>query len=260
MTTLDFQKFKSENHKISMITCYDATFARLVNNSDIDCILIGDSSAMIMHGEKTTIPARMEWMVEHTRSVRNGAPDKYILADMPFLSTRKGLEHAVDCAGQLLVAGANSVKIEGIFGQEEIIRHLVLSGIPVMAHLGLTPQFFQAFGGHKMQGKTEEAAAKIIEEAKKAEELGCYAVLLECIPAALAEKITESITVPTIGIGAGAGCDGQVLVLQDMLGMSGFKPRFVRQYLNGMELITGALNAYAKDVAEGSFPGKDEIK
>lgn len=259
MTTLDFFKYKSEKHKISMVTCYDTTFARIAEKTDIDCLLIGDSLSMVMHGESTTIPAKMEWMEEHTRSVRNGTK-KYIVSDMPFLTTRKGIEFATDCAGKLLVAGANCVKIEGIFGQEEIIRHLVLSGIPVMSHLGLTPQFYQAFGGHKMQGKTEETASKIVEEAKLAEKLGCVAIVLECIPFGLAEKITESVKIPTIGIGAGAKTDGQVLVLQDMLGMSGFHPRFVRQYLNGAELIENALNSYAKDVAEQNFPGPEESK
>lgn len=259
MTTLDFQKFKLEARKISMITCYDATFARLVNQTDVDCILIGDSCAMIMHGEKTTIPAKMEWMIEHTRSVRN-ATDKYIVADMPFISTRTGFEEATKNAGALLVAGANSVKIEGVFGQEDILKHLVMSGIPVMAHLGLTPQFYQSFGGHKMQGKTEEAAAKIIEEAKLAQSIGCYGILLECIPSELAAKITKEVSIPTIGIGAGVNCDGQVLVLQDALGMSGFKPRFVRQYLNGEELIKNALNAYASDVHNSLFPGDAETK
>ncbi len=259
MNSLDFFKYKQEKRKISMVTCYDTTFARLVEQTAVDCILIGDSLSMVMHGESTTIPAKMEWMEEHTRSVRNGTK-KYIVSDMPFLTTRKGIEFATDCAGKLLVAGANCVKIEGIFGQEEIIQHLVLSGIPVMSHLGLTPQFFQAFGGHKMQGKTEEAANKIIEEAKLAEKFGCVAIVLECIPSELAKKITESVKIPTIGIGAGAETDGQVLVLQDLLGMSGFRPRFVRQYLNGAELITNALNAYAKDVAEKTFPGQEESK
>lgn len=259
MNSLDFFKYKQEKRKISMVTCYDTTFARLVEQTAVDCILIGDSLSMVMHGESTTIPAKMEWMEEHTRSVRNGTK-KYIVSDMPFLTTRKGIEFATDCAGKLLVAGANCVKIEGIFGQEEIIQHLVLSGIPVMSHLGLTPQFFQAFGGHKMQGKTEEAANKIIEEAKLAEKFGCVAIVLECIPSELAKKITESVKIPAIGIGAGAETDGQVLVLQDLLGMSGFRPRFVRQYLNGAELITNALNAYAKDVAEKTFPGPEESK
>lgn len=259
MNSLDFFKYKQEKRKISMVTCYDTTFARLVEQTAVDCILIGDSLSMVMHGESTTIPAKMEWMEEHTRSVRNGTK-KYIVSDMPFLTTRKGIEFATECAGKLLVAGANCVKIEGIFGQEEIIQHLVLSGIPVMSHLGLTPQFFQAFGGHKMQGKTEEAANKIIEEAKLAEKFGCVAIVLECIPSELAKKITESVKIPTIGISAGAETDGQVLVLQDLLGMSGFSPRFVRQYLNGAELITNALNAYAKDVAEKTFPGPEESK
>ena len=200
----------------------------------------------------------MEWMEEHTRSVRNGT-SKFIVADMPFLTTRKGQDYATDCAGRLLVAGANSVKIEGVFGQEKILEHLALSGIPVMAHLGLTPQFYQAFGGHKMQGKTEEAAEKIIEEARLAEKVGCFSLVLECIPKDLAKKITESVGIPTIGIGAGRDCDGQVLVLQDMLGMSGFKPRFVKQYMDGLSLITGALNEYAREVSAAAFPFDENI-
>ena len=258
MTTLDFAAYKKEGKKISMVTCYDSTFAKIIDKTNIDTILIGDSASMIMHGESTTIPAKMEWMEEHTRSVRNGT-SKFILVDMPFLSTRKGQDFATDCAGRLLVAGANSVKIEGVFGQEKILEHLVLSGIPVMAHLGLTPQFYQAFGGHKMQGKTDAAAEKIVEEAKIAESIGCYALLLECIPSALAKKITESVSIPTIGIGAGKDCDGQVLVLQDLLGMSGFKPKFVKQYLDGMSLITNALNQYASDVATNEFPFAENI-
>jgi 3-methyl-2-oxobutanoate hydroxymethyltransferase len=258
MTTLDFAAYKKDGRKISMVTCYDATFAKIIDKTDIDTILIGDSASMVMHGESTTIPTKMEWMEEHTRSVRNGT-SKFIVADMPFLTTRKGQDYATDCAGRLLVAGANSVKIEGVFGQEKILEHLALSGIPVMAHLGLTPQFYQAFGGHKMQGKTEEAAEKIIEEAKLAEKVGCFSLVLECIPKDLAKKITESVGIPTIGIGAGRDCDGQVLVLQDMLGMSGFKPRFVKQYMDGLSLITGALNEYAREVSAAAFPFDENI-
>lgn len=258
MTTLDFAAYKKDGRKISMVTCYDATFAKIIDKTDIDTILIGDSASMVMHGESTTIPTKMEWMEEHTRSVRNGT-SKFIVADMPFLTTRKGQDYATDCAGRLLVAGANSVKIEGVFGQEKILEHLTLSGIPVMAHLGLTPQFYQAFGGHKMQGKTEEAAEKIIEEAKLAEKVGCFSLVLECIPKDLAKKITESVGIPTIGIGAGRDCDGQVLVLQDMLGMSGFKPKFVKQYMDGLSLITGALNEYAREVSEAAFPFDENI-
>jgi len=258
MTTLDFSSYKKEGKKISMITCYDSTFAKIIDKTNIDTILIGDSCAMVMHGESTTIPATIEWMAEHTRSVRNGT-SKFILADMPFLSTRMGKEKATEYAGKLLVAGANAVKIEGVFGQEDVIEHLVMSGIPVMAHLGLTPQFYQAFGGHKMQGKTDEAAAKIIEEAKIAEKIGCFGLLLECIPQALAKQITEETSIATIGIGAGKNCDGQVLVLQDMLGLSGFKPKLVKQYLNGIELISNALNQYASEVASNEFPFAENI-
>lgn len=253
MTTLDFSAYKRDGKKISMITCYDSTFAKIIDQTDIDTILIGDSCSMVMHGENTTIPAKIEWMAEHTRSVRNGT-SKFIVADMPFLTTRKGIDYATDCAGKLLQAGANAVKIEGVFGQEEVLRHLVMSGIPVMGHLGLTPQFYQAFGGHKMQGKTEEAAAKIMEEAKLAEEVGCFSMVLECIPHDLATKITQASGIATIGIGAGVHCDGQVLVLQDMLGMSGFKPKFVKQYLQGLDLIKNAMNQYAHEVAESVFP------
>lgn len=258
MTVLDFSARKNEGRKISMVTCYDSTFAKIIDKTDIDTILIGDSCSMVMHGESTTLPATIDWMEEHTRSVRNGT-SKFILADMPFLSTRRGINYATECAGRLLQAGANAVKIEGVFGQEDVLRHLVMSGIPVMAHLGLTPQFYQAFGGHKMQGKTEEAAAKIKEEALIAEKIGCFSVLMECIPQAVAADITKSLSVATIGIGAGAGCDGQVLVLQDMLGMSGFKPRFVKQYIDGLSLITSALNEYASEVAVGSFPSAEFI-
>lgn len=258
MTVLDFSARKNEGRKISMVTCYDSTFAKIIDKTDIDTILIGDSCSMVMHGESTTLPATIDWMEEHTRSVRNGT-SKFILADMPFLSTRRGINYATECAGRLLQAGANAVKIEGVFGQEDVLRHLVMSGIPVMAHLGLTPQFYQAFGGHKMQGKTEEAAAKIKEEALIAEKIGCFSVLMECIPQAVAADITKSLSVATIGIGAGAGCDGQVLVLQDMLGMSGFKPRFVKQYMDGLSLITRALNEYASEVAVGSFPSAEFI-
>ena len=229
MTVLDFLKFKQEKKKISMITCYDSTFSQIVDSSDVDCILIGDSCSNVMHGEESTIPAKMEWLEEHTRSVRSKTK-KFIVSDMPFLST------------------------------EEILKSIILSGIPVIAHLGLTPQFFQAFGGHRMQGKTEEAAEKIIYEAKKAEELGCFAVLVECIPKELAKKITDLLSVPVIGIGSGVDVDGQVLVLQDMLGLSTFKPFFVRHYLNGAELVKNALNSFNSDVKTLNFPSGSESK
>ena len=254
MTTLDFSAYKKDGRKISMVTCYDCTFAKIIDKTDIDAILVGDSCAMVMHGEQTTIPAKLEWMEEHTRSVRNGT-GKFVLADMPFLSTRKGTGFATDAAGRLLQAGANAVKVEGVRGQEDVLRHLVSSGVPVMAHLGLTPQFYQAFGGHRMQGKTEEAARRLAEEAVLAEECGCFALTLECIPVALAAEITRAAGIATIGIGAGGGCDGQVLVLQDALGLSGFAPKFVKRYMDGLTLVADALNSYAREVASGAFPG-----
>lgn len=256
MTILDFSARKANRQKISMLTCYDATFARLLDSSRVDCILIGDSCSMVMHGEKTTIPATIEMLETHTKAVRSGT-GKFILSDMPFLSTRKGIPYAAECAGRLLVAGANAVKIEGVYGQEDVIRHLVQSGIPVMSHLGLTPQFYNALGGHKKQGKTDEAQKRLSDEAVLAESLGCFGILLECIPSDLAKRITESAGVPTIGIGAGKDCDGQVLVLQDMLGMSGFKPKFVREYLQGASLITDAFNRYAAEVSDGVFPAEE---
>lgn len=248
MTTLDFYARKQSGQKISMVTCYDYSFANLVNQTSVDTILIGDSCAMVMHGYDTTIPATMEMMELHTMAVRKGAPDKFIVADMPFLATRKGIEYATECAGRLLKAGANCVKIERISTQPEIIRHLVDSGIPVMAHLGLTPQFYNTLGGHKRQGKTDDAAAEIKKEAMLAQECGCFSVLMECIPAELAEDITKSLDVATIGIGCGDGTDGQVLVLQDILGMSDHTPKFAKKYLDGAALIKEAFEQYHKDV------------
>ncbi|MCQ2610850.1 MAG: 3-methyl-2-oxobutanoate hydroxymethyltransferase [Treponema sp.] len=248
MTTLDFYARKQSGQKISMVTCYDYSFANLVNQTSVDTILIGDSCAMVMHGYDTTIPATMEMMELHTMAVRKGAPDKFIVADMPFLATRKGIEYATECAGRLLKAGANCVKIERISTQPEIIRHLVDSGIPVMAHLGLTPQFYNTLGGHKRQGKTDDAAAEIKKEAMLAQECGCFSVLMECIPAELAEDITKSLDVVTIGIGCGDGTDGQVLVLQDILGMSDHTPKFAKKYLDGAALIKEAFEQYHKDV------------
>lgn len=257
MTTLDFPLRKKNNQKISMITCYDSTFAKLVSNSDIDCILIGDSCSMVMHGNSTTIPATTQMIEFHTKAVSSSCKNKFIVADMPFLTTRQGKDFATNQAGKLIIAGANAVKIEGIIGQEDIILHLIQSGIPVMSHLGLTPQFYNSFGGHKRQGKTEESVTKIKEEAKKAEELGCFAIVLECIPTELAKEISESVNIPTIGIGSGPYCDGQVLVLQDVLGLGDFKPKFVHNFLNGSELVLNAFNQYAKEVSNNSFPHKE---
>lgn len=260
MNILDFAKKKRAAAKISMVTCYDFWSAQILNSSDIDCLLVGDSLAMVMHGFDSTVHATVDMMATHIAAVRRGAPDKFIIGDMPFLAARKGTEHAMDAVFALMQAGSNAIKIEGARGQLDLMAHIVESGVPVMGHLGLTPQSVEAFGGHKVQGRNEGDAAKIVEDAKALEAAGCFAMVLECVPAALGRTITAELEIPTIGIGAGAETDGQVLVLHDMLGMnSQFKPKFLRHYLDGHGSVQTAINRYHRDVVEGSFPNKEEI-
>jgi 3-methyl-2-oxobutanoate hydroxymethyltransferase len=245
--------------KISMITCYDSWSARIVNNGPIDMILVGDSAAMVMHGHDSTIPATIDMMVLHTSAVRRGAGDKFIVSDMPFLSYRKGLTHAVEAAGKLMQAGANAIKLEGVEGHEEIVKHLVQSGIPVMGHLGLTPQSVHQLGGNKVQGQNNGQARQIKSDALKLQELGCFSLVLECVPAELGKAISAELTIPTIGIGAGVDTDGQVLVMQDMLGMSSeFKPRFLRQFLDGEKILGEAFAQYDSEVKACTFPAEKE--
>lgn len=242
-----------------MATCYDFTFARLLAKSPIDGILVGDSAAMVMHGHETTLTATVEMMRMHVAAAARGAGDKLIVADMPFLSYRKGLPAAMDAAHVLMAAGAHAVKLEGVAGHEDVIAQLVGSGVPVMGHLGLQPQSVQAYGGFKPQGRDAEGALAITRQAAALEELGVFAVVLECIPATLAGRITESIGIPTIGIGAGVGCDGQILVLQDLLGMnSSFRPRFARRFFDGETAILEALVEYDRAVKLAEFPGAAE--
>ena len=241
-----------------MVTCYDYTMACLVNGSNVDCVLVGDSLANVMHGEETTIPATVDLMALHTRAVHRGLPDKFLVSDMPFLSTRLGLESGTEAAGKLIAAGADSVKIEGADGNLELISHLVESGIPVMGHLGLTPQFFHAMGGYKVQGRTDDAKKKLAMDSIALEKAGCFAIVAECIPADAAKAMSEAVSIPIIGIGGGADVDGQVLVLQDMLGFSSFKPKFVRHFIDGAKLVTDALNEYDKTCKDKSFPSLEE--
>lgn len=259
MNILDFARRKQNGEKISMVTCYDHWSAKILNESAIDTLLVGDSLSMVVHGFDSTVHATVAMMASHTAAVRRGAPDKFVIGDMPFLSVRRGLEPALEAVSELMQAGANCVKIEGIDGQEEVVSHIVESGIPVMGHLGLTPQSVEAFGGHKVQGRNEGSAAEIVRQAKAVEAAGCFALVLECIPAELGRVITEQLAIPTIGIGAGPDTDGQVLVLHDMLGMdTSFKPKFLRHYLNGQNDIHSAVNAYHSDVSSGVFPSKEE--
>ncbi len=259
LTVPEILNRKFSKNKLSMITCYDHAFAKIINETDIDTVLVGDSVAMVMHGHSDTLSATVDMIVSHTRSVVKGMPHKFIVSDMPFLATRKGKSTAVEIAGQLLQAGAQAVKIEGIQDQKNIVKHIIRSGIPVMGHIGLTPQFVHSMGGMKVQGKTSSDRDRILEEAIAFEKSGAFSLVLECIPSDLAKTITETISIPTIGIGAGPDTDGQVLVLQDLLGFRpDFKPKFLRNYLNGFDLIKDAVNHFHEEVQSQQYPTQNE--
>jgi 3-methyl-2-oxobutanoate hydroxymethyltransferase len=255
----DFARKKRDGVPISMVTCYDSWSASLIAETDIDCILVGDSLAMVVYGHDTTLPAEIETMAAHTAAVCRGAPDSFVIGDMPFLSYRRGLQSAVDGAAALMRAGARAVKLEGAAGNTELIHHLVESGVPVMGHLGLTPQSVHRLGGFKVQARSEEAAVTLLTQARELEAAGCFSVVLEAIPSAVANEVTATLEIPTIGIGAGPHVDGQVLVLQDLLGVTtAFRPKFVRTWMDGSSLIRDALQAYHRDVTDGRFPNGEE--
>jgi 3-methyl-2-oxobutanoate hydroxymethyltransferase len=259
VNVLDFQKMKNEGRKISVVTCYDYSSACAVAASNIDCILVGDSVAMLMHGHATTLSATTAMIALHTAAVARGAPAKFIVADLPFLSYRKGLKDAMDSVQELMSAGAHAVKLEGVRGHAEIVRHIVESGVPVMGHLGLTPQSINMLGGMKVQAQTNEAVEILTAQAGELQEVGCFSLVLECVPSEAARRVTDLLKIPTIGIGAGASVSGQVLVYQDVLGLNpGFEPKFLRTYANTFEVIKAALNAYDRDVKGGSFPSISE--
>ncbi len=259
MNVLDFAKMKKKQIPISMVTAYDSWSSAIVESSGVDCILVGDSLAMTMHGFGSTIPATVEMMSMHVAAVRRGAPSAFVVGDLPFLSYRKGLSEAMDAVQSLMQAGANAVKLEGVKGSEEIIEHIVGSGVPVMGHLGLIPQSVNGLGGYKVQGKTQSKEDILLGEALALQKLGCFSVVLECVPSAVGKRISQELAIPTIGIGAGCDCDGQVLVLQDLLGLnSDFKPKFVRKYMEGISLIKEALDSYDADVKAKKFPSADE--
>ena len=259
MNVLNFPERKQNHERVVMVTCYDYTMASLVADSDIDLILVGDSAAMVMHGHDSTLPIDVGEMATHVRAVRRGAPDKFIVADLPFLSFRKGLEPAMEAVEALMKAGASAVKIEGIRGQEDLVRHIVDSGVPVMGHLGLTPQSVNQLGGFRVQGRSEDDRRRLSEEARACQEAGCFSLVLECVPETLAAEITADLDIVTIGIGAGNETDGQVLVLQDLLRLSSnFRPKFVRRYLDGRGLILDALDRFTADVRSADFPAPQE--
>ncbi|SRR5579883_36775 len=255
MNIFDFQKKKENNEKISMITCYDYTSARIISETSIDCILVGDSVAMTMHGYKDTLSATLSMMAFHTAAVARGAPKKFLISDMPFLSYRKSLSKNVSAAQELMQSGAQAVKLECAQGNVNLIKHLVESGIPVVGHIGLTPQFIHMLGGYKIQGRTDESATRLKEEALLLQEAGCFLVVLECIPAILAKEITASLSIPTIGIGAGSHTDGQVLVFQDLLGLNtDLHPKFVKKFIDGQTHFKTGIEEYIQAIKTGEFP------
>jgi 3-methyl-2-oxobutanoate hydroxymethyltransferase len=259
VSSTEFLAAKSEGRKLSMVTCYDYTFARLLSKTAIDGILVGDSAAMVMHGHPSTLSATTEMMRLHTEAVARGAPGKFIVADMPFLSFRKGPAAALDAASILMVAGAHAVKLEGVDGHEDVVQRMVQSGIPVMGHVGMQPQSVHAYGGFKVQGRNGDSARHIARQAAALEELGVFAIVLECVPANLAREISQSLRIPSIGIGAGPGCDGQILVLQDLLGLNtDFRPKFARPFVDGARCVLETLANFDGAVKSGTFPAEEE--
>lgn len=255
MNIFDFYKKKEKGQKISMITCYDYTSARILSQTSVDCLLVGDSVAMTIHGFKDTISATLPMMCMHTAAVSRGAGDKFIVGDMPFLSYRSSMAQSVAAVQQLMQSGAHAIKLEGAAGNLKLVKHLVESGVPMIGHLGLTPQLLHSFGGYKVQGKTQKSAQKIHEDALALQEAGCFAVVLEGVPTMLAKTITESLMIPTIGIGAGRYTDGQVLVFQDLLGLNlDFKPKFVRAFIEGHEHFTHGIETFISAIQSGEFP------
>ncbi|HLB43496.1 MAG TPA: 3-methyl-2-oxobutanoate hydroxymethyltransferase [Gammaproteobacteria bacterium] len=255
MNILDFYAKKKNGEKISVITCYDYTSARILAQTAVDCLLVGDSVAMTMHGFKDTLSATLEMMCFHTAAVARGAGKKFIISDLPFLSYRKSISKNVSAAQVLMQAGACAVKLERAAGNEKLIRHFSESGIPVVGHIGLTPQFIHALGGYKPQGITADSAQQLQEDALRLQQAGCFAIVLECIPIKLAKKITSSLIIPTIGIGAGPFTDGQVLVFQDLLGLNvDFQPKFVKTFLDGQKKIQDSVETYIQEIQSGAFP------
>lgn len=265
-SVLELREAKRRGHKIAMLTCYDSTSAALVANAGVDLILVGDSVAMTMHGYDNTLAADVDLMALHIAAVDRGlrhanltSARPLVVGDLPFLAHRLGRDNLVAAAARLLRAGAQIVKVEGVDGSEDDIRYLVESGVPVMGHIGLTPQSVHALGGWRVQGRDARAAEALRRQARALQDCGVSALVLECVPAPLASEISASLEIPTIGIGAGAGCDGQVLVFQDVLGLqTHFKPKFVRRYLEGAEILTSALRRYVEDVRHQNFPAAEE--
>ncbi|HEY9104103.1 3-methyl-2-oxobutanoate hydroxymethyltransferase [Chitinimonas sp.] len=258
ITVSTLQKLKQEAQKIVMLTCYDASFASLMADAGVEVLLIGDSLGMVIQGETSTLPVDMDQMVYHTRCVARNAKQAMVLADLPFGAYQASPQQAFEAAARLMAAGAEMVKLEGGEYMAETVAFLVQRGIPVCAHIGLTPQSVHVFGGFKVQGKTDSGAEQLKRDAKALEAAGAAMVLMEMVPASLAREITDSLSVPTIGIGAGVDVDGQVLVVYDMLGVyPGKKARFVKNFMQGVTSIHGAVEAYVREVKAKTFPAQE---
>ncbi|MEE3467646.1 MAG: 3-methyl-2-oxobutanoate hydroxymethyltransferase [Eubacterium sp.] len=255
-TVMTFRQAKADGQKLTMLTAYDYSTAKLIDEAGVNSILVGDSLGNVILGYEDTIPVTMEDMIHHGAAVSRGTKNALLIIDMPFMSYQVSVEEALKNAGRLMKeGGADAVKLEGGHRVCPQIRAMVEAGIPVCAHIGMTPQSVNAFGGFKVQAKTESAARLLIEEALAVEEAGAFAVVMECVPAKLAAMVTEKLSIPTIGIGAGGGCDGQVLVYADMLGMfSDFVPKFVKQYAKVGDIMKDAIHSYIEEVGSGAFP------
>lgn len=260
VTTRSVVDMKTRNEKISMITAYDYTMARLVDMANIDIVLVGDSASNVMAGHETTLPITLDQMIYHTQCVVKGVKRALIVADLPFMSYQVTPQEALINAGRMMKeAGAHAVKLEGGSNMLETVKKIVDAGIPVMGHLGLTPQSIYKFGTYKVRATDPDEAEQLIRDARRLEEAGCFGIVLEKIPSELAQKVTSKLTIPTIGIGAGPDCDGQVLVVHDMLGLNKeFHPRFVRRYADLETVITGAVSKYIDDIKARNFPGPEE--
>jgi len=259
-TVQDFLNKKKNGMKITMLTAYDYPFARIVDEAGIDTILVGDSLGMVVQGLGNTLPVTMDEMIYHTKMVTRGVKNAMVIGDMPFMSYQTGIEDAVRNGGRFLKeAGAAAIKMEGGAEIADHIRAMSKSDIPVMAHIGLTPQSIHRMGGYKVQGKTEESAKRLIDEAHIVEDAGAFSLLLEAIPMDLAKQITEELSIPTIGIGAGPHCNGQVLVLHDVIGLfERFIPKFIKRYANVKDDVLNAIRSYKEEIEKGVFPSEEQ--
>ncbi len=260
VTVPGVREMKERREKITMLTAYDTPFARILDEAGVDILLVGDSVGSVVAGYPNTLPVTVEEMIYHTRAVVRGTTRALVVIDMPFMSYQVSIEDAKRNAGRMIKeSGAEAIKLEGGANVKEVIKTLVTIDIPVMGHIGLTPQSIHQMGGYKVQGKMEEQRRKILEDALAVEEAGAFSLVLECIPVELAQEITEQLSIPTIGIGAGVHCDGQVLVIHDLLGLLGdFRPKFVKRYVDLISVISQAVGTYITEVREGAFPSDEQ--